>query len=86
MTIGERIMQLRIKNGMSQTALAHKAGVPLSTINMLESGVRKGEGLSVDTARKIARALVVTLDYLCGAYDDDSELLPTGLATAGTTV
>jgi DNA-binding XRE family transcriptional regulator len=80
--IGERIMQLRNKHQMRQTDLAKAAQVPLSTINMLESGVRKGEGLSVETARKLARALTVTLDYLVGMYeeDKDSELLPAAIA------
>jgi transcriptional regulator with XRE-family HTH domain len=78
MTIGERVARLRTKQKISQSALAEKAGVPLSVINMLEAGVRSGENLRVETARKLARALVVTLDYLCGAYeeDEDSEQLP----------
>ena len=77
MTIGERIALLRNKRNMRQSDLAREASIPLSTINMLEAGVRSGEGLSVKTARKIANALGVTLDYLCGPYEEeDSELLP----------
>jgi transcriptional regulator with XRE-family HTH domain len=77
MTIGERITHLRTKRAMSQSALATKAGVPLSVINMLEAGVRSGENLRVETARKLANALTVTLDYLCGVHeDDDSALRP----------
>ena len=84
MTIGERIAQLRSKKQMSQTALAREASIPLSTINMLEAGVRSGEGLSVKTARKIANALGVTLDYLCGPYEDEeSEHLPTAVELVG---
>jgi transcriptional regulator with XRE-family HTH domain len=83
-TIGERTTRLRTKRSMSQSALAKAAGVPLSIINMLEAGVRSGENLRVETARKIANALGVTLDYLCGPYeDDDSERLPTHGALVG---
>jgi transcriptional regulator with XRE-family HTH domain len=84
MTIGERITQLRTRRKMSQSALANASGVPLSVINMLEAGVRSGENLRVETARKLANALAVTLDYLCGVHEDEeNELLPTELVTAG---
>jgi transcriptional regulator with XRE-family HTH domain len=66
---------------MSQSALAKESGVPLSIINMLEAGVRSGERLRVETARKIANALGVTMDYLCGLHeDDDNEMEPTAAA------
>ena len=80
MTIGERIRQLRNKRDMTQLALAKKAGVPVSTISMLEAGVRKGEGLSVETAKKIAKALVVTLDHLTGMYEDENSLCEPAVA------
>src|SRR5262245_50581797 len=77
MTIGERILHLRNKHSLTQSALATKAGVPVSTISMLEAGVRSGEGLTVGTAKKLARALVVTLDQLTGMYEEsDSEYMP----------
>jgi hypothetical protein len=52
---------------------------------MLESGVRSGENLRVETARKLANALTVTLDYLCGVHEDekDSELLATAAGLIG---
>ena len=74
MTIGERINQLRARNNLSQSELARRARIPVSTISMLEAGVRSGDGMSVDTARKIARALSVTMDFLCGVYDDEEFL------------
>jgi len=67
---------------MRQSALAREAKVPVSIISMVEAGIRSGDRLSVDTARKIARALGVTLDYLCGMYDEDSEQFPTVTALA----
>jgi transcriptional regulator with XRE-family HTH domain len=85
MTIGERITQLRTRRAMSQSALARASGVPISIINMVEAGVRSGENLRVETARKLANALAVTMDYLCGVHEDEeSETLPAALATAGT--
>jgi transcriptional regulator with XRE-family HTH domain len=85
MTIGERITRLRTKRKMSQSALAEAANVPLSVINMLEAGVRSGENLRVETARKLANALTVTMDYLCGVHeeDEDSERMPAELDLIG---
>ena len=79
MTIGERVTRLRMRRQMSQSALANASGVPLSVINMLEAGVRSGENLRVETARKLANALGVTLDRLCGV-DEESEIEPAGMA------
>jgi transcriptional regulator with XRE-family HTH domain len=85
MTIGERVAQLRSKKHMRPTDLAKAAGVPLSTISMLEAGVRDGEGLSVKTAKKLARALGVTLDQLSGMYqDEESEDEPAALELVST--
>lgn len=83
-TIGKRTTRVRIRRQMSQSALARAAGVPLSIINMLEAGVRSGERLRVETARKIANALGVTLDYLCGVHEDDDEveMVPTTVGMA----
>jgi hypothetical protein len=51
---------------------------------MLEAGVRSGENLRVETARKLANALTVTLDYLCGVHEEeDSELLAAASALIG---
>jgi transcriptional regulator with XRE-family HTH domain len=85
MTIGERITRLRMRRDLSQTALAKASGVPLSVINMVEAGVRSGDKLRVETVRKLAHTLGVTLDYLCGMYEDeDSEQLATAVAMVGT--
>jgi transcriptional regulator with XRE-family HTH domain len=82
MTIGERVTRLRIRRKMSQSALANASGVPLSVINMLEAGVRSGENLRVETARKLAKALVVTLDRLCGE-GEESERMPAAVGMVG---
>jgi transcriptional regulator with XRE-family HTH domain len=62
LTVGQRIIKLREQKGLRQSELARLANISLSTLNMVERGVRDGEGLSVGTAKKIARALGVTLD------------------------
>jgi transcriptional regulator with XRE-family HTH domain len=64
MTFGERLKRLRELAGFSQAELARRADMNRAVINMLESGVRTG--ITVETARKLARALNVTLDYLVG--------------------
>ena len=73
MTIGERIAHLRNKKGLQPSQLARMAGIPLSTLSYLERGIRDGEGLSVATIKRLARALGVSVDYLIGMYEDDDE-------------
>jgi transcriptional regulator with XRE-family HTH domain len=65
-SIGARIARLRRDRHMTQSALAQASGVPMSVISMVEAGVRSGERIRVETARKLAQSLAVTLDYLCG--------------------
>jgi ribosome-binding protein aMBF1 (putative translation factor) len=54
----------REHRGLTQQALANAAGLPQSTIARLESGKRKG---TVAQMRKLAGALGINLDTLCGA-------------------
>jgi transcriptional regulator with XRE-family HTH domain len=72
MEIGERIARLRKERGLKQGELARRAGIPLSTLNYVERGIRPGDGLSLATAKRLARALSVTLDYLGGMYNEES--------------
>jgi transcriptional regulator with XRE-family HTH domain len=59
--IGDRIAVLRKQKSWSQTALAKAVGASREAIGKYE----RGEALpSVETAKKIADALEVTLDYL----------------------
>ena len=59
--IGDRIAQLRKQNGWSQTELAGKIGASREAIGKYE----RNEALpSVETAKKIADAFGVTVDYL----------------------
>jgi transcriptional regulator with XRE-family HTH domain len=61
--MGERLKELRLGAGLSQTKLAKKAGVPLSTYLSWEWGQRT---MLFDSAIKLADALGCTLDELAG--------------------
>jgi ribosome-binding protein aMBF1 (putative translation factor) len=54
----------REHRGLTQQALARAAGLPQSTIARLEGGARKG---TLEQMRKLAGALGINLDTLCGA-------------------
>jgi len=60
-TIGERVALLRKQKGWSQTDLAKSVGASREAIGKYERGEASP---SVETAKKIADALDVTLDYL----------------------
>ena len=61
--VGERIMQAREKNQLTQAALAKRLGLSRSAVNAWEMGV------SVPSARylvELSRLLKVSTDYLLG--------------------
>jgi transcriptional regulator with XRE-family HTH domain len=78
-TLGERILLLRRRAGLSQHELAKQAGIDVMTISRLERGTKKR--LEVEPLARLAKTLSVTTDYLLGIADADgeSELLPTGV-------
>ena len=61
MTFGERLKQVRIKNGLSQTDLGKLAGVHYTQIGRYES---KGAQPSAEVLSKIANALGTSSDFL----------------------
>ncbi len=63
MKTGERIRELYTRKGMTQEQLAHKAGLAHMTISRIVCGSPRP---SMDSLRKIATALGVTLDDLGG--------------------
>jgi transcriptional regulator with XRE-family HTH domain len=67
--------------GLTLRQLAERSGVASSTLSLVERGGRSGENLTVETIRKLAKALAVTTDYLCGMYEGDQGegLWPPGL-------
>ena len=68
MTFGERLRQFRELAKMNQIELAKRANIPQPIISAVESGRQKS--VNLDTARRIARALGVTLDMLAGPEDE----------------
>jgi transcriptional regulator with XRE-family HTH domain len=69
MSLGERLRKRRQELRLSQQELSEMSGVRRATISDLESG--KQPGMTVDTAKALARALGVSIDYLVGTWDDD---------------
>ena len=65
--LGERIREARQRKGWSQTELARVSGVGRSLIANVEHG-RKS--MSLKSARAIARALGVSIDFLAGTFED----------------
>ena len=80
MTLGDRIKLTREKRGLSQNELSRRSGVRQALISELESG--KKDDTTGSALRRMARVLGVSVDYLLGTFDPDSELLPTAGALA----
>ena len=74
MTLGERIKALREKRGLGIRELARVANVRHATLSQLERGIRAD--VTTETAKRIARALGVSVDYLIGMYEDDEDAEP----------
>ena len=88
-SIGKRLKVFREKRGLTIRALAAVAGVPQSTLSMVEAGIRPGAGLRMETAKRICWALGVGIGELAGAIDEEkresaeSEMEPAGVAVVG---
>ena len=67
--IGERIKELRTKAGLGQDRLAIKADVDQSGLSKLERGAKRGFG--IESAKKIARALNVSVEELLEGTDHE---------------
>ena len=72
MTLGARIQVLRKKRALGIRELARIADVPHVTLLRLEQGIRSD--VTTETAKKIARALGVGVDYLIGTWEEDDDL------------
>jgi len=71
MTLAQRLRQRREQLGLSQHALARRTGVPQARISEFESGTKTG--MTLDTAKRLARALGCSIDYLAGTWEDVAE-------------
>ena len=84
--LGARVKQYRLKHGWSQGELAKRAGVPQPLLSYLESGRR--DTVTTDVAKRLARTLGVSIDYLVGTWDEEEQApaeaaLPTPAGTRG---
>jgi transcriptional regulator with XRE-family HTH domain len=71
--LGQRLKAYRELAGLSQNELSKRSGVPRPTITNVESGAQ--DGLTLENARKLARALGITIDALAGK--EEKEAAPT---------
>lgn len=70
--VGERIKELRKKNGLSQEKLAEKIYLTQNAISKIEKGNIKN--LKLEHLVKIAECFNVSCDYLCCGKDSNSIL------------
>lgn len=69
--LGQRLAHERARRGWNQSECAKQAGVHRATLALLEQG--KKPHVRSDMLFTLARALVVSADYLLGLTDDDAE-------------
>lgn len=67
-TLGIRLLLARREAGLTQKALAHKAGIGVMTIYRLERGHYPSVGEKL--IRRLCAALGCSADYLVGLSDD----------------
>jgi len=65
------VTRIREERGLTQQELAAKAGTTYQTIWRIENGKHAEPGIYI--ARRIARALGVSLDFLVNLHGDDDE-------------
>lgn len=68
-TFGTRLRQCREERGLTPKELADRAGIPYMTVYRLEHEAHRTPRM--DIAVKLARVLGVSLDWLCGVYDEN---------------
>ena len=69
-SIGERLKHLRKSRGLTLRQLAGLAQVPQSTLSSVETGARAGGKLTLETGKRLARALGISLDVIAGVYEE----------------
>lgn len=74
-TFSERLKESRKANNLTQAELCKLSGVTSATISAYEStDDKKGCNPSLDNAIKLANALNVSLDWLCGTTSNKSKI------------
>lgn len=61
-TIGDKVRQIRNKQGLTQDQLARQCDIPYTTLTKLESNVITKP--SIQTVEKVAKGLKITIDEL----------------------
>jgi transcriptional regulator with XRE-family HTH domain len=84
--VGERVVLLRRRYGLTQPELAHRTKMGITTLNRIENAHHT---MSIDKLVALAHEFGCSADYLLGLSDDpgtESETLPAVLAFAASTV
>lgn len=72
----KRLKEARLRAGLKQSDLAEKAGITAASISAYESADgTKGKNPSLENAKAIAGVLGISLDWLCGLIDSNSDVL-----------
>jgi putative transcriptional regulator len=72
-SLGMRIKLARTRRGLNQAALARAIGISKNSMNLIE---RDRSNPAFAWVQKIAEVLNVSLDYLGGRKEQDTERLP----------
>lgn len=73
--IGERVMIMRRRRGLSQRELAAMAQMSTTALNRLENGL---QSIYAERLATLARVLDVSTDYLLGLHAEDQTVPHTG--------
>lgn len=79
-TVAKRLEKARLARGLSLKELSKRSGVSQSTLSSVKTGHRKGANLTLETGRRLAVALGISVDWLCGLWQEDQGMrCPPGL-------
>ena len=67
--IGNNLKAYRVQNGLTQEALAEKAGISATFYANIERGAK---GMSIPTLKRLSEAMEISTDYLL--HEGDSEI------------
>jgi transcriptional regulator with XRE-family HTH domain len=67
--MSERIRRAREKTGMSLNAFAREHGIDPGYLHRMENS-KKPINPPIETVKKLAKALGVSIDYLAGMYEE----------------
>jgi transcriptional regulator with XRE-family HTH domain len=79
-SLGMRIKLARTRRGLKQADLARAIGISKNSMNLIESDRRNP---AFRWVQKIAEVLNVSLDYLGGRKEQDTERQPTAVDLVG---